>query len=302
MKPSSGLAASVSALLAIVLIGYLCRSQAVIHASGQNKPEVITSGRPLNDAAWLLEGRYLRPITYEETIWLWPGDKGPWPNMIGLVPKERSFILPSGLSPDRTPVLDETVLRKVLDAYHSQTDGPRFRVLTSNYGLHIVPVKARDASGTWVDVRSPLDSFIDLPVTSRTPMEHFIAFCRAVTEACGVVVKPMAHWLDQIFFPPGTAFFPKDRDMTEEEKRAISITWGGRMRARDALINLVQLSDTTLTWKLRCSAEPDQFYDGNYGCGLNLGSIMIKNIRADGSVGWIFIYHDRSKKKPPVPE
>ncbi len=300
MKPGSGLAAGISirsVIAMLALTASLCRSR---------QPEVITSSRSLLEAVRLLEERYRKPVTYEDTISLWPGDKernlrvkqGPGYRH-PLVPKERSFIFPPGLSPDRTPVLDETALRKVLDAYHSQTDGPRFRVLTSSYGLHIVPVKARDASGTWVDVRSPLDSFIDLPVTNQIPSGHIVELCRAVTEASGIVVKSTALWLDDFFLPQGTF----SKYIRGEEMRAPSITWGGRMRARDALINFVQLSETTLTWELRCSAEPDRFYDWNYGCALDLRPIEIRVIRSDGSVGGrTRITHDRSKKKPAVPE
>ncbi len=185
--------------------------------------------------------------------------------------------MPAGLSLDQAPELDEAVLERIVDAYHSQTDGPRFRVLTSSYGFHIVPTKACDASGAWVDVRSALDSSIDLPVAGRTPEEHLIAFCRAVSESSGVVVKPFAPWLNQ-HFSPQESFIPKDREMTEKEKRAMSIPWGGRMPARDALISLLQLSDTTLTWHLRCSAEPS-----DYQCILNLAPIHVRVIKPGGS-------------------
>lgn len=236
-----------------------------------------------------MQERYRRPVTFEEAMWLWPGEKARDPKGIGLWPRERSFILPPGLYPERTPVLDQSVLRRILDAYHSQTDGPRFRVLSSSYALHIVPTKARDASGALVEVRSALDALIDLPVASRTPADHIMVFCKAVTEASGITVKPFAPWLDQFFAPHGF-IPPREREMTEEERRMASIVWGGRMRARDALISLLEESDTTLTWGLRCSAEP-----WDYNCLLNLMPIQVRVTRPDGTIGRIYITHDRSK-------
>ncbi len=49
MKASTRLAAGICTLLIIGVIGYRLRS--VIHGPGQSRPEIITSGRPLVEAA-----------------------------------------------------------------------------------------------------------------------------------------------------------------------------------------------------------------------------------------------------------
>ena len=255
----------------------------------QRPAEVITAGRPLHEAARLLEERYRTPVTYEETMWLWDGDKETTPIRLGLYPKQRTFSLPGGLNPDQTPVLNETVLEAVLDAYHRQTDGPQFRLFTSTWGLHIVPTRAHGVSGQLVDTHSVLDTYIDLPIESRTPAEHFRALCEAVTKASGVIVKPFAPWLDQFFAPNGIA--PPRRPLTETEKQDASFAWGAIAPARDALISLAELSATTLTWKLKCSAEP---WDQN--CVLNFMPIQFTVTEPDGTVGINNVTYDRSKK------
>lgn len=259
--------------------------------------KVIISGRPLSEAAKVLEGIYAKPVTYEDPLWMWDGDIGSSSSAAGvwLHPKDRSLSLPVEFGEQKPPTLDLALVKRILDAYHTQTDGPRFRIVSSRWGLHIVPSQARNISGQWMSITPLLDSRINISVESRTPYFHFAAICDAVTKSAGIEIKTSAPWLDQKFAPNGM-IPPRIRTLTDEEKKQISFAWGvNEMIARDALISLIELSATTLTWDLRCSAEPSDRY-----CRLNLGSIQLPvanpyGLKLRRSLTW-----DRYKERPLI--
>ena len=139
----------------------------------------------------MLESAYSRPVTYEEPVLSWPGDLEANPNIrsakpeLALTPKRRSFQLPFRLGGADAPGLDAALVGRILDAYHAQNDGPRFRVASSSYGLHIVPALANDAGGRLMPVASLLDTIITVPAARRSPSGHLHALCDAVSAASG---------------------------------------------------------------------------------------------------------------------
>jgi hypothetical protein len=252
----------------------------------------ITSGRPLSEAAMLLSGRFAKPVTYEDPIWMWGGDARPSPVARGLYPRDLKFSLPEQLFTAQKAELNLDLIAKIVDAYHRDTDGPRFRVLSSRWGFHIVPVQVRDSTGRWVSVSALLDTQINIPVENRTPSMHFVQICNVLTTASGIRVIPGASWLDQAFEPNGI-IPPRTRQLTQQEEQQISFTWGASTNAREALISLIELSGTTLRWDARCSVEP-----ADQNCVLNLNPIQILLITPDGKSVTNTIYGDRSKKEP----
>ena len=202
----------------------------------------------------MLSARYAKPVTYEDPVWLWRGETralGPNPTGIGaLEVLPRSLTLPAGLTPEETPVLDAARLASVLDAYHAQnSDGPRFRVLQSTLGLHIVPVAARDANGTLVAVSSVLDARISVPRVRRTASEHMAALCQAVSATTKEVVEFNDQWFDDYFAANG---YLLPRFKTGRERPYMMFEWGADGVARDTLIDLLGGSSTTMTWYLGC--------------------------------------------------
>jgi hypothetical protein len=268
-------------------------------ARAASQPQVVTSGRPMNKVALLLEERYAEAVTYEDPIYLWEGDAEASAKARGLYPKERSFVLPFELRPDRTAIPGVASLRRILGealaAYHEQTDGPRFEILTSRWGLHIVPVKARDATGQLVQVMPLLNCIIDVPVASRLPSAHFEAICEAVTKVGGVTIKANSPWLDQYFLPNGQQPPRYAWTLADKDKEKFCFAWGvTRMMARDALIGLIEPSATTLKWQLLCNPEP---WDRN--CVLNLSPIQVIAGGPEDSPAKKAKIYDRCKKCPP---
>lgn len=208
-------------------------------------PRIIEKrARPLADAAELLQKQYGIPITYEDPILKWSGDiertqypTGTW----RILPKSRSFSIPIEATSNFTPLLDSELLNKVIDAYHMQTDGPRFKVWESSFGLHIIPTRVRAADGQFVEAKPLLDVHITVPIAKRTPGQHFNAICEAVTTAAGVKLEA---------FP---AFAIANSPPTQEDLEKMSFEWGATdMVAREAVVNLLEHSSTTPTWMVLC--------------------------------------------------
>jgi hypothetical protein len=254
---------------------------------------VVTSARPLYDAADLLEGMYAKPVTYEDPKWMWNGDTTTSPVAKGLYVKKRTFTLPDAVFEGSADALDETLINRVIAANNSQTDGPRFRLLSSRWGFHIVPGQARDATGRFVEATSPLDDLIEVPVGTRTPTDHFHALCAALTAAAGIRVEPLSRDLDAYFAPQGII---PPRVATDSDLKRISYPWGStNVTAREALISLLETSGTTMSWRLWCNPEPwDQYYI------LTLQPIMLLISDSTGHVTKKPLVYDRCKKCPPL--
>jgi hypothetical protein len=253
----------------VIAIGLLGGAQIFAEAPQLN-PHAIVSGRPIREAALLLESEYRTPVTYEESPLLWRGDMSQT-EMGQIIPKELSFSLPVELSrkAKKNSQIDRNFLEKIIDAYQMQTDGPHFRVSTSQLGLHIIPSEIHDSRGIWTLAKPILDSIITIPVASRTPGGHFWALCDALTRSSGITVKAAPQWMNQCFAPNGLVP-PRSRALTEKEEQEISITWGAQgIAAREALLDLLSPSATTLTWGLLCEPGEEPF------CVLNLHSIQI---------------------------
>jgi hypothetical protein len=240
------------------------------------------------DAALLLEARYVRPVTYEDPVWLWRGEAyavssdetGP----MALWLKNRLLILPDGLTPAETPMLDAALVDRVLAAYHSQNGGDtRFKVTVSRLGLHIIPTQFRNADGKLSSGGALLDAYIQIPEARRMASDHLQALRDAVTASTGTSLEQSGNdkWLDQ-FYAAGGLVPPKfaAKVLTEEERKPYSFVWGATvMTARNALISLLDSSATTLSWRLLCqpSAKPE-----NRSCVLNVVPLQVPAVSADG--------------------
>jgi hypothetical protein len=182
------------------------------------------------------------------------------------------------------------VLAKVLDAYHTQTDGPRFKVSVSHWGLHIIPTQMRDVNGHFVRVVALLDTSINIPIAKRRPTEHFRAICEAVSVSTGITLNLSAGFLDQYYAPNGIL---PPRVMADSDKEQISFAWGAtKMSAREAIIDLLEGSATSMTWRLLCESE---------GCYFNLLPIEVVIQDSDGQFIRKTLSYDRCKKCPPLP-
>lgn len=270
--------------------------------TGSGTSEVIKQGRPLDAVANLLAGRYAQGISYEESMWLWKGDlrigddNWRWARW----PKDRTFVLPAGLTPEQTPVLDAPLLQGVVNAYDRQNpDGPTFRVTSTKLGLLILPEEVHDESGNRVAATTLLDTVISVPVALRTPAAHLAAIRDAVNAASGQQLKVQDFQFNSFFAPNG--LIPL-KWMARGDLGKYSITWGAQLvTAREALISLLDLSGTTFTWELLCqsSAQPQDRF-----CVLNVGPIQLTVTGPDGKPERKSLTDDRCGKcpslRPPV--
>jgi hypothetical protein len=241
----------------------------VIHAATvqQQTPagssSLVSSPRPLADAVQILQATYGKVVTYEESMLTWQGDlevqgrdpKAKW----ALIPRTHAFTMPavSGSDTDLTRVLENTIA-----AYHQQTSGIRFKVLSSTLGYHVVPVQVHDENGRSVSATSVLDHIVTVPSEARTAEGHLQALTAAISSTASLPVHinafPGGHpdAIDRLFRPQAEVF-----------------PWGvSSAVARDALVDLFTQSATTFSWHLKCQASAqarDRF------CMLNVGVIAV---------------------------
>jgi hypothetical protein len=163
----------------------------------------------------------------------------------------------SGSDTDLTRVLENTIA-----AYHQQTSGIRFKVLSSTLGYHVVPVQVHDENGRSVSATSVLDHIVTVPSEARTAEGHLQALTAAISSTASLPVHinafPGGHpdAIDRLFRPQAEVF-----------------PWGvSSAVARDALVDLFTQSATTFSWHLKCQASAqarDRF------CMLNVGVIAV---------------------------
>jgi hypothetical protein len=250
------------ALLGVILVAlYAAAGILVVTVAAQSPGKLPTKGateiissRPLADAAWQLEHLYGKVVTYEEPVLTWSGEL--WPNngnhpdaKWGLSAAPLGFTMPAdtGIEPNLAKVLDET-----LQAYHRQTTGTRFKIVVSDYGFHIVPTQVHDESGKLVSTGSLLDTRISVPIEARTPARHYMALLAAITSVSGTKVD-----------------FNGVRGGDPEP----AFVWGGTgVVARDALIDLLRRSSTTVRWGLWC--QPSAKTEDRM-CALNMSLLEV---------------------------
>ena len=218
--------------------------------------QIVARSRPLADAADRLASLYGKPVTYEDPILIWGGDKEPAQNARGeirLVQKSRSFSMPVESDRKETRILDKELLNRVVSAYHSQTDGPRFKVISSAWGIHIVPSEVRDADGKWIEAKSLLDTPIAIPLAKRTPEGHFHEICAAVTTSTGIKLQEFDPYLNGDFARVKFNMFRA----TVDDLERISFYWGttSAMTAREAIFSFLEHSSNTMSWKVLCEVS-----------------------------------------------
>jgi len=263
------------------------RSQSLGPNAPTFKGSAITSGRPLSDAADVLQARYGKPVTYEDPVWAWSGDAISSPvRPTAIVPLQRTMAFPAGLTPDETPTLDAGVLIQVLSEYEKLNDAPRFRVVTSRFGLHIIPDMVRGADGNLGFARSPLDANIAIPRAVRTATAHLGSICDAAAPLADVTLVCSAagfneDWFEKLFAAPQG-----------------KLEWGSSgTSARDALLDLLGGSATTFSWRLNCVPGAPH---GQY-CVLNVVPIPVLKPDRQGIVRVGRLEYDRCSTCAPPP-
>ena len=208
-------------------------------------PPAIRSVRPLEELARQLSERSGEAISYEDPIWEWQGDlklKGTDPNTpLAWYPAELTFRPSQSLgSADLKAVLEASI-----QDYNRQTDGPKFKLLSSRLAWHIVPDQVRTRSGLLEPAKNPLDVFVTtVAEDSRTISGHLRALAGALSIATGLQIKFSSTISALRLNGLEDAFGGNTREFR----------WGVTgATARTALIDLLERSEITLSWDFMCS-------------------------------------------------
>jgi hypothetical protein len=236
--------------------------------------QTINGRAPLMDAAALLQQIFARPVSYEMPQPLWEGavdlSKPRADGSRSAMPKEHSLVLPAGINSTEEPDLTLAMVQKVVDAYNQQNpDQPRFGVLESRLGFHIVPWQVHDASGKLVPATNPLDTVISVPKARRTASEHVSALLAAVTAASGAPMVLSDMWFDQ-YYAANSYLLPQL--LSDAHRPYMLFEWGVEgVSARDAVISLMDGSSTTMSFRLSCGGMGWQ----KKGCFFSMMPLMI---------------------------
>ena len=253
---------------------------------------VVTSPRPLSDAAQRLQETHGKLVTYEEPVLSWRDELEAVPGHKGLMmPAMHSFVIPAESGPDTDLA---SALENTIAAYHQQTFGTRFQVLSSKLGYHIVPVQMRDANGQSVRAISALDQIVTVPTEARTALQHLIALGAAISSTGTIHVSVSAV--------PGS---PRGFDRAFRAQPEV-FQWGVYSTvARDALIDLLYQSATTFSWHLMCGAGAQA---SDHLCALNLRAIEVAVTDSQGKLvtdsqgkpTMRVLWYDRCSDCPPT--
>ncbi len=249
----------------------------------------ITSARPMLEAVTLMRHLYGKVVTYEEPMEIFADDLAPTKRIAptakgGVEPKPQGFVLPASFGSEQDVGL---LLGQTLTAYHQQMqNGPRFKLLTSTLGYHIVPSQVRDASGNWIAASSILDARVSVPIEERTPIKHLHALIDSLRDAVGV------HVIENLGAGSSRGWNELFR------ARPAQFSWGGNYAtARDAVIDLFQRSATTYLWEVRCqpSARPQDTY-----CSFNWLRMAVSVTDTQGNKVIRALAFDRCGDCPPL--
>ena len=216
-----------------------------ISVQGTKATFSVVADRPLYALAHTLIREYKWPVTFEESVTLYPGD---WVDVtrdfsIG----GRSYSHRGGrlefsydLGPDgAAPEDPATVLQTALDAHHHAGLPGRYNLVETADYFHIVPTARRDETGRWEPERSALDHLVSLHGRGRTPDAVLRELRRLVSADTGIEIHGA---LVPLFsgYP-----YPSVLDHFEQ------------VPAREVLRSLIMTSGRERLWHLLCAMRHD---------------------------------------------
>lgn len=232
-----------------------------VSAQTQQKEQIsVKDSRPVASAIKLLETRFDRVITYEDPPLVSPDDTLDVTESVrrdlhkyapGKAPR---VIVPRGgelsVEFNRNDSVRD-VLARVLSEAERDTPATTFRTVERNGVIHVIPQSIKGPTGETIQVRSILDTPVQIPVQERTGMQMLEAWANAVS----------ANSKKQIVI--GAA--PLQMFSTFKENQGLSFP-----NARDALTEILATvgKGSKLSWQL--------FYDP----GLKLYAINIYRVIA----------------------
>ena len=229
-----------------------------IRVQGTRATVTVEAARPLHAVALTLTREYDWPVTFEESVTLYPADGvdstrsssiggPPYPHLGRRL--EFSYDLaPGGAAPEDPAA----VLQTALDA-HDQAGLPgRYNLVgTANY-FHIVPTARRDETGSWEPERSALDLLVSLQGRGRTPDAVLRELRRLVSANTGIEIHGA--------LVPLFSGYPYPRVLDHFEQ----------VPAREVLRSLIATSMQGRLWHLLCAMRQDRSGTTHHSCFLHL--------------------------------
>ena len=262
----------------------------------------------LCQAVRVLEEMYRKPVTCEQTeILPWDDDVDQeiYDGGIARYPKRVTFVIPNEVKPDKNTQLAPSVLAKVVEAYQKQFGGPKYKILNSKWGLHLIVDEVRDKNGKFVKVKPYLDEVITVPSGKRTGFEHLKKIVDALKTSRNIKIElNSAPTISLWWQNEGLQNIPNIGrtlmwdDLGGKEDRLLyegkmSFEWGvNKIVAREALIDLLEKSNTTLSWMVNDYVTND----GDIGGFLTINPLSVSYLYPDGSKFSRSLQYDREKK------
>ena len=218
----------------------------------------VEAARPLSAFAHTLVREYNWPVTFEDSVTLYPGD---WIDSTRSSPiggqshSHRGVRLEFSydLGPEGTVPEDPAgVLEAALDAHHQAGLPGRYQLVETADYLHIVPTARRDETGRWQPERSALDSIVSLQGRGRTPDAVLMELRRLASASTGIEIH---GGLADLFsgYP-----YPRVLDHLEQ------------VTAREALRSLIATSGHGRLWHLLCGVRRDRSGTKHNSCLLHM--------------------------------
>ena len=271
IRYSSYLLEIAAAVIGICSNAPLCRAQS-------ERAAIFSGDQPLNDFARRLEARYAVPVTVEWPLTVWAAELRR-PPLGGLLVSDHAFSIPESDGVFTAPQISLDLIARALDQFHRQNPGrSRYKVIQSAMGFHIVPTDFHDRTGTLRPVQDVLNTEVEVLEEERTFTLHVSAVLSSISSATHIRFTPMLgltrHYLDTEYVA--------DRPMV--------FKWGAsEVSAREALIDLLMQSATTLTWEMRCGPTGERAE--GLGCNLDLEPLAPGGVR---------VYLDRCTNCKPI--
>lgn len=189
-------------LLCLVTVVVVVMTIVAVSSSGMHKAATlyvsVSSGRPVAEAAEILEKRHGWAITYEDPLYVHESElrdvtlqvrrdldkykPGQAPKVF--VPTGGDLAFEYNIDPaTKQPGDSAAVVQQLLDAY-ARTGHPGVFVLDrTGQRVHIIPIASKKENGVLTAYQSALETVITLPAQKRNGLQLIEAFCQAVSAA-----------------------------------------------------------------------------------------------------------------------
>ena len=160
----------------------LCGSMAL----GAQDDWFVNSPRPMAAMAEKIERQTGSAITYEDPSYQYAADIEVEADPPSGKPYVGMRALPFAFTFDAEKRKDAVkAVRELVEHFEMRTGGQKFRVITENGYIHLVPQLNRDKQGAWAEQRPMLDTRISLAAGKRTLVDFLTEFTQVVTKESG---------------------------------------------------------------------------------------------------------------------